>query len=85
MDALPFQYYWELFHSVTKEPEEPVCGDLVDDLLDIYKDVKEGLLAFESGERVLAAWHWRNTFGFHWGRHATSAIKALHDFEPPNE
>jgi hypothetical protein len=85
LPGLPFQYYWELFHSVTDEADEPVCGDLAEDLLEIYKDVKEGLLAFEAGERILAVWHWRNTFGIHWGRHATSAIKALHDFEPPDE
>ena len=81
--GLPFRYYWELFHSTTDEPDEPVCGDLADDLLDIYKDVKEGLLSFQSGKDVLAAYHWRTHFGFHWSRHAVGALKALADYDPP--
>ena len=42
--SLPFQYYFEVFHPVTKKPEEPVTGDIADDLMDIYIDLKEGML-----------------------------------------
>jgi hypothetical protein len=77
----PFQYYWEIFEPVTDTPEEAVCGDITDDLGDIYIDVKEGLLAYPLSEQS-AVWHWRTTFGFHWGRHATSALRALHAYDP---
>ena len=81
LKSFPFQYYWEVFHPVALEPEEPVCGDITDDLLDIYADVKEGLLAY-AVDKQSAVWHWRTTFGFHWGAHATSALRALHSFDP---
>ena len=78
--SLPFQYYHEIFRPVpvTGTPEEPVIGDIADDLMDIYVDLKEGTLLYESGKTVLAVFQWRTTFGFHWGRHATSAIRVLH-------
>jgi hypothetical protein len=77
---LPFQYYREIFHplAIAESPEEPVIGDIVDDLMDIYIDLKEGILLYESGKPLAAVFHWRTLFGFHWGRHATCAIRALH-------
>jgi hypothetical protein len=80
--AFPMQFYWEVFHSLALEAEAPCLGDICDDLLDTYRDVKEGLLTFDEGHEPLAVWHWRMTFGFHWGRHAFSALKALHEFDP---
>ena len=79
--AFPFQYYWEIFDPVALNPEEPVCGDITDDLGDIYLDLKEGLLLYALSEQA-AVWHWRTTFGFHWGRHAASALHALHNYDP---
>ncbi len=79
--SLPFQYYWEIYHPVAVEPEEPVTGDLCDDLRDIYIDIKNGLAIWNKGNNVDAVFHWKNTFGFHWATHAVSALKALHSFE----
>jgi len=81
LKSFPFQYYWEVVHPITLEPEEAVCGDIIDDFLDIYGNVKEGLLSYPF-DRQSAVWHWRTTFGFHWGAHATSALRALHSFDP---
>ncbi len=81
--SFPFQHYWEVFHTLTTEAEEPCLGDITDDLADIYHDVKEGLLALKISGRPLAVWHWRFTFSVHWGRHASSALRALHEFELP--
>ncbi len=83
--ALPFQYYWEIFHPVQEKAEEPVTGDVCDDLADIYRDLKEGLKYWDKGQRQNAVFHWKNAFGFHWGRHATSALRALHCFEVEDE
>jgi len=34
------RFYWHLFDPSNQDDTEPVCGDLVDDLGDIYKDLK---------------------------------------------
>ena len=82
LEAFPMRYYWEVFHvDAAADAETPVLGDVLDDLLDVYADVREGLDVVDGGHEPLAVWHWRTTLGFHWGRHATSALKALHDFD----
>jgi hypothetical protein len=83
--AFPFQYYWEIFSPITEQPNEPVCGDIADDLSDIYLDIKAGLLAYDLNRQPQAVWHWRFTWGIHWGEHATSALRALHSYEKNRE
>lgn len=68
--------YWELFDPY--QLEEPLSGNLTDDILDIYSDIKRGLVLYEQGEHVEAVWEWRYHFEIHWGNHAASAIRALH-------
>ena len=84
---LPFQYYWEVFTPTEMNEEEtkPVCGDLFDDLLDIYADVAAGLWLYDHQHFEAAVFSWSQMFGFHWGRHAVSAMHALHSFKPPEE
>jgi hypothetical protein len=83
--TFPFQYYWEIFTPISEKPEEPVCGDIADDFFDIYHDVKLGLLAYDLGREPQAVWHWRFTWGIHWGEHATSALRALHSYQKNSE
>ena len=59
--------------------EGPVVSDVVDDLLDIYLELKNGLATLEAVGWREAAWHWRESFVSHWGRHAVSALSALHN------
>lgn len=75
---MPFQYYKKFFYPLNIETEEPIMGDLYDDLADIYKDLKDGLWYIERGSEADAVFHWKNTFGFHWGQHLVDALKALH-------
>ena len=88
--ALPFNYY-HVFSSPTKlktgrpEEAEAVIGDLADDLADIYRDLKEGLLLYENGRIAEAIWHWNHDFYAHWGEHASSALYALHSYDSENE
>src|SRR5687768_246510 len=42
------EIYWEVFEPY--HLDEPVCGSLTDDILDIYGDVKEGILLYERNE-----------------------------------
>jgi hypothetical protein len=76
--SLPLQYYREVFDTTRVPPEEPSVGDLADDLLDIYTDIKAGLLLFGNGHAPEAVFQWKFTWGVHWGRHATSALRAMH-------
>jgi Domain of unknown function (DUF5063) len=82
---LPFQYYREIFDPVVDKEDEAVVGDLADDLTDIYIDLKRGLALMDRGFEPRAVFEWRCTFGFHWGRHATSAMRALHCYDDPDE
>lgn len=76
--------YWAVFDP--SEPvdsgEEPIYGDLADDLADIFGDVKPGLRAWATGNNaympsVVNGWK-SPLFGSHWGVHAVSAMRALH-------
>lgn len=79
--ALPFNYYREVFYSNSEHADEPVVGDLADDLTDIYCDLHVGLAIFDSGNESAAVWYWRFSFGAHWGRHAVCALRAIHCHE----
>jgi hypothetical protein len=57
-------------------------GDLADDLADIYRDIKPGLVAWNTGddaflEDVMHQWLEQGLV-HHWGRHAVNAMRALH-------
>jgi len=83
LGMLPFQYYWEVFTpSDLDGDKEPVCGDLFDDFLDIFGDLSAGRWIFDRGHVETAVYTWRLMFGAHWGRHAVSAMHALHSFDP---
>ena len=68
--------YWEVFDP--REESDPVVGDLGDDLADIYRDVKNGLVAFSKGSANEAIWHWQWGFRYHWGDHVVDALRVMH-------
>lgn len=76
--ALPFTYYSSVFDPHATTPEEPVVGYLADDITDIYGDLYKGLSLYSSGHLAEAEWEFLFSFQSHWGRHASSAIRALH-------
>jgi hypothetical protein len=71
-------YYREYFDPHPLLDDESVMGDVGDDLLDTYKDIKRGLILFDEGKTGDACWHWAFLHRIHWGRHAVGAIFALH-------
>ena len=80
--SLPFQYYWQVFTpSAIDADKEPVCGDLFDDFQDIYGDLSAGLWLYDRGHFESAVFNWNLMFEVHWGRHAVSAMHALHSFD----
>jgi hypothetical protein len=71
-------HYREYFDPDPSLDEESVLGDVGDDLLDTYKDIRAGLLLFDAGQTAEALWHWSFLHKIHWGRHAVGAMFALH-------
>lgn len=75
---LPIDLYWDVFDPL--EEEAPVLNSLSDDLADIYRDIKEGLILHRRELIVEAVWEWRFGFQFHWGAHLTGAQRAVHSY-----
>lgn len=71
-------YYREVFDPDPTLTDEPGMGDVGDDLMDIYRDVRAGLVLFDSGAVNDAAWYWSFLHRVHWGRHAVGGLLALH-------
>ena len=72
--------YWEVFEPFAEKKPEPIYGSISDDLADIWRDLKMGLSALDTGKPNCvesAVWHWRFGFGSHWGYHVAGAIRAL--------
>jgi hypothetical protein len=72
--------YWTVFDP-TSEDNEVIRGTLADDLADVYRDVKESLLLMDKNAITaeLAIWNWRLHFYSHWGDHAMSALRTIHN------
>lgn len=71
-------YYREVFDPHPHLNEEVCVGNIGDDLLDVYKDIKRGLELYRQGFPLAAEWEWAFNFRVHWGRHAAAALLALH-------
>lgn len=71
--------YWTTLSPYGNEAGTAISLPLADDLVDIWRDLKGGLLALDDGAAVQdVVWEWRFGFYSHWGRHATEALRALH-------
>lgn len=70
--------YWQVFDPT--EDDEAIFGTLADDIADIYRDLKEGLVLIEAHEAPPEdiIWNWRLLFYSHWGKHAMDALLAVH-------
>jgi hypothetical protein len=69
--------YWEVFDPY--QEDSLVSTTLSDDILDVYRDVGQGLRLWDRDlPREAAIWEWRFHFEWHWGDHAIDALRALH-------
>lgn len=82
---LPVDGYWTIFDPSKTEDDEPVFGELSDDLADIYRDIKYGLSLFDAGHYSEAIWEWKFHFKFHWGRHLLNAQKVIYSWNSNND
>lgn len=80
----PFQYYSIVLDPFNLNDSQKFGrADLVDDLGDIYRDLKRALLLYDSGhadDQLDALWEIKFSFDHHWSTHCIDAIKAIHDF-----
>ena len=76
IDFGQYDHYWEIFNPY--HLDEPLEASLSDDIIDIYRDIKRGLLLYEKNKDIEAIWQWRFNFDIHWGNHVVDAIRALH-------
>jgi hypothetical protein len=77
------RFYWHVFEPTKEANISPVCSDLLDDLGDIYKDLKTSLLLFDKETPAgieSAVWKFKWSFDNHWGDHCINVIYALHYF-----
>lgn len=72
------RYYRTVFDCTPTNSDEPVMGDVGDDLLDTYKDIKAGTVLYQQNRAKEALWHWSFMHRVHWGKHALGALAALH-------
>ena len=77
----PSDYYRSVEPYPNDARDEPSLGSVADDLADIWRDLKHGLLALDGGcPEADVIFGWRFGFTSHWGRHAVDALAAMHKF-----
>ena len=70
--------YWQVFDPI--KDNEAIRGSLADDIADIYRDLKAGLV-LSAVQQTLPEdniWEWRLLFYSHWGKHAIDALRTIH-------
>jgi hypothetical protein len=80
---VPFSGYWQALEPFSVDESELGLDDLLDDLGDIYLDLKRAILLYNSnleGARQEAYWKLKFDFDFHLADHSMNAMKAIHDY-----
>lgn len=77
---LPIDGHWTVFDPINDEENDSVYGLLSDDLSDIYRDIKYGLLLFDAKHFSEAVWEWKFNFKIHWGRHLLDAQIVIYSY-----
>lgn len=58
--------------------EEPLVGDAIDDLADIWSDLEKVIWRFDNNGPDDAHWYYRFLFEIHWGMHVRQLSVYLH-------
>ncbi|MFN0017905.1 MAG: DUF5063 domain-containing protein [Pirellulaceae bacterium] len=74
----PQDQYWEIFDPIKKAVDDPNLCSLSDDLADIWRDLKNGLMHWDgvSGSSDIV-WEWHFSFHGHWSDHAVDALRTI--------
>jgi hypothetical protein len=75
--------YLEVFDDRMNESEGPVVASLAENMADIYQDLKDFILLYQTGTAEVmndALWECRNNFENYWGQKLVNALRAIHKF-----
>ena len=73
----------ELFDARYTETEGPVVGSLAENITDIYQDLKDFLILYQTGtEEIMNDAIWECTLNFEsfWGQKLVNSLRAIHRF-----
>jgi hypothetical protein len=75
--------YLEVFDEKINETDRPVISSLAENMADIYQDLKDFLLLYQTGTQEVmndALWECRMNFENYWGQKLTNSLRAVHKF-----
>lgn len=75
--------YLEVFDERMKVSETPVLSSLSENMADIYQDLKNFLLLYQTGTSEVmndAVWECRMNFETFWGQSLVNSLRAIHKF-----
>ncbi|TAL77657.1 MAG: DUF5063 domain-containing protein [Bacteroidetes bacterium] len=75
--------YLEVFDEKINDSEEPVLSGISENMADIYQDIKDFLLLYQTGTGEVmndAIWECRMNFENFWGQKLVNSMRAIHKF-----
>jgi hypothetical protein len=75
--------YLEVFDEKTNESDGPVISSISENMADIYQDIKDFLLLYQTGTAEVmsdAIWECRMNFENFWGQKLVNSMRAIHKF-----
>jgi hypothetical protein len=75
--------YLEVFDEKSSEAEGPVISSISENMADIYQDIKDFLLLYQTGTTEVmndALWECRMNFENFWGQKLVNSMRAIHKF-----
>jgi hypothetical protein len=75
--------YLEVFDEKINETEGPVISSISENMADIYQDLKDFLLLYQTGTGEVmndAVWECRMNFENFWGQKLVNSMRAIHKF-----
>jgi len=75
--------YLEVFDEKINESEGPVVSSISENMADIYQDLKDFLLLYQTGTGEVmndAVWECRMNFENFWGQKLVNSMRAIHRF-----
>jgi hypothetical protein len=73
--------YFHIYNPIEMKNLDPIHYDISGDLSEIYDDLMSNIPNWSSGDKNIKAdalWNWQFSWVQHWGKHALSALKAMH-------
>lgn len=75
--------YPEVFDEKVEDFEQPVISSLSENMADMYQDLKNFLLLYQTGTSEVmndAVWECRMNFESYWGQKLVNSMRAIHKF-----